>query len=108
MNDSQQSTLRLEELTQIARYLAIAAVKARRTCVPTSAPNQDISFSEEDPAYQAWFRYFMQLQLQDSQIRSELVQRTNTVNAIAGYPTGTSYVNQPTVERPVAPAGVFI
>ncbi|TPP59833.1 hypothetical protein FGIG_05443 [Fasciola gigantica] len=101
MNDMQKSSLRIEELSQIARYLAVAAVKARRSSNSVSTANQDISVCEDDPTYQAWFRYFLQLQLQDSQIRSELVQRNNLVNTVTGMSGGTPHFNQINAGHPI-------
>lgn len=107
MCDAQRPSLRIEELTQLARHLAIAAVKARRSAVSGSTASQDITFSEDDPTYQAWFRYFLQLQLQDSQIRKELVQRTSLANSAAETQTSTAYFSRLGVGQSVTSTGAL-
>ncbi|KAF5405729.1 hypothetical protein PHET_00749 [Paragonimus heterotremus] len=81
------------ELSTVAKELALAAIRGRKggeilNAVRDCRNTADYTTLESDPTYQAWFRYFMQLQLQDTQIKNWLVGRAPSVDHTPHLPTG--------------------
>ncbi|KAF6773242.1 hypothetical protein AHF37_07577 [Paragonimus kellicotti] len=81
------------ELSTVAKELALAAIRGRKggeilNTVRDCRNTADYTTLENDPTYQAWFRYFMQLQLQDTQIKNWLIGRAPSVDHTPYLPSG--------------------